>query len=67
LQGISQVNSRILQVFKTKYWEEVQTLHYLKMDWGEYKTEGEAKECPNGRVFLLTRRRFHFPALGSLR
>jgi len=48
LQGISQVNSCVLQVFKTKYWEEVQTLHYLKMDWGEYKTEGEAKECPNG-------------------
>jgi hypothetical protein len=46
-QGLIPKDAKLLHQIEAEYWEEAQTLHYLKMDWGEYKPEGEAKECPN--------------------
>lgn len=41
-------DAKLLHQVEAEYWEEAQTLHYLKMDWGEYNPDCEAKECSNG-------------------
>lgn len=47
-QGELPKDAKLLHQIEAEFWEEAQRLHYLKMNWGEYKPMGEAKECPNG-------------------
>ncbi len=45
--GVIPEDAKLLHQVEAETWEEAQTLHYIKMNWGEYKPVGEAKECPN--------------------
>ena len=47
-QGLIPKEAKLLHQVEADTYEEAQTLHYIKMDWGVYKPMGEAKECPNG-------------------
>lgn len=46
-QGLIPKDAKLLHQVEASYWEEAQALHYLKLGWGKYKPEGEAKECPH--------------------
>lgn len=45
--GLIPKDAILLHRVEAENWEEAMQLHYLKMDWGDYKPMGEAKECPN--------------------